>query len=72
MGELAALEGITLQRNDFSTASGVEKEAGLCELAKKGNLKYLWVDCREGSVVESGDRWEVKHDGGSWGLGVLY
>jgi hypothetical protein len=54
VGNMTFLEGITLHGNGVSTTG-----SGLCDLME-GNLKYLWVDCREGSVTKDEDgEWRV-------------
>ena len=49
---LTALEGITLHGNNFTDVENGE----LCKLLK-GNLKYLWTDCKPGSLMKKGEEW---------------
>lgn len=56
LGELTLLEGITLHGNGFAKLES--NSSGLCPLLK-GSLKYLWVDCQDGSLVKEGDEWAV-------------
>ena len=51
---LTLLEGITLHGNQFTNVESL----GLCGLLK-GNLKYLWTDCHNGSIVREGGEWAV-------------
>jgi hypothetical protein len=55
LGGLTLLEGITLHGNQFEEETTM---SGLCGLLR-GNLKYLWTNCNDGSAVKKGGEWMV-------------